>query len=219
MEVATSSTLLQWEVAMSNNVKLLREFMLFERSKDALDEVLDEREREDLGQGKRYIVSGVIQRADAKNGNGRSYPRRILQREVENYQKLIRDRRAMGELDHPETRSVVELKNVSHLVTKVWWQGPDVYGKIEILNTPSGKILRELLDADVTIGISSRGMGTVRESSGVSIVDDDFQLICFDFVSDPSTTGAFMMKESRDLSKELFNKSYKINRLMNDILL
>ena len=142
------------------------------------------------------ILSGVMQRADAKNGNGRIYPRPILEREMERYKALIRENRALGELDHPDD-SVVNLKNASHMVTDVWWNGNDVMGKVKILNTPSGQILRALTESGVKLGISSRGLGSVRESMGQTIVEDDFNLICFDFVSDPSTTGAFMMRESK----------------------
>ena len=142
------------------------------------------------------ILSGVMQRAEAKNGNGRIYPKPILEREMERYRELIRDRRALGELDHPDD-SVVNLKNASHMVTDVWWNGDDVMGKVKVLNTPSGQILRALTESGVKLGISSRGLGSVRESMGQTIVEDDISLICFDFVSDPSTTGAFMMRESK----------------------
>ena len=113
-------------------------------------------------------------------------------REVKNYQKIVKERRALGELDHPET-SVVNLDNASHLVTEIWPDGDTVMGKIQVLNTPSGQILKSLVESGIKLGISSRGMGSVRESNGETIVEDDFQLICFDMVSDPSTPGAFMM--------------------------
>ena len=161
------------------------------------------------------ILSGVMQRADAKNGNGRVYPRLVLEREVENYQKLVKERRALGELDHPED-SVINLKNASHMVTDVWWQNNDVMGKVQVLNTPSGKVLQELANAGVNLGISSRGMGSVHESNGTTTVEDDFQLICFDFVSEPSTTGAFMVKENKQ--PNIITKADRINRALNDIL-
>ena len=157
-----------------------------------------------------------MQRADAKNGNGRVYPRQVLMREVENYQKLVKEKRALGELDHPED-SVINLKNASHIVTDVWWQGNDVMGKVQVLNTPSGQVLKSLAEAGVNLGISSRGMGSVHESNGNTIVEDDFQLICFDFVSEPSTTGAFMMREHKE--PNVFTKADRINRALNDILL
>ena len=161
------------------------------------------------------ILSGVMQRADAKNGNGRVYPRLVLEREVENYQKLVKERRALGELDHPED-SVINLKNASHMVTDVWWQENDVMGKVQVLNTPSGQVLRSLADAGVNLGISSRGMGSVHEANGTTTVEDDFQLICFDFVSEPSTTGAFMVKENKQ--PNIITKADRINRALNDIL-
>ena len=139
-------------------------------------------------------------------------------REVENYKKLVKENRALGELDHPED-SVINLRNASHMVTDVWFEGKDVMGKVKVLDTPSGKILRSLVDSGVKLGISSRGMGSVSESNGATMVEDDFQLICFDFVSEPSTPGAFMMREAKDLSQpNIFTKADKINRLLNDII-
>ncbi len=161
------------------------------------------------------ILTGKLQAADQKNGNGRIYPEKVLKREVKNYEKLIKERRALGELDHPED-SVVNLKNASHLVRRVWWDGKDVMGTVEILNTPSGQILRSLVESGVKLGISSRGLGSTKEVSGKTMVQDDFQLVCFDFVSEPSTTGAFMMKEGKN--NENFTKADKINRALNSIL-
>ena len=129
--------------------------------------------------------------------------------------KLVKERRALGELDHPED-SVINLKNASHLVTDIWWDNKDVMGKVKVLNTPSGKVLQELVNSGVKLGISSRGLGSVHESAGNTIVEDDFQLICFDFVSEPSTVGAFMMKEHKE--PNVFTKADKVNRILNDIL-
>jgi hypothetical protein len=168
-----------------------------------------------MSEGKAFYMTGVMQRADARNGNGRIYGKQVLQREVENYHKLVKERRALGELDHPDD-SVINLKNASHLVTDIWWDGDDVMGKVQVLDTPSGQVLQSLAKAGVTLGISSRGLGSVRESQGNTIVEDDFQLICFDFVSEPSTTGAFMVKENKQ--PNIFTKADKINRLLNDIL-
>ena len=134
-----------------------------------------------------------------------------------NYSKLVKERRALGELDHPED-SVINLKNASHMMTDVWWDGKAVMGKAKILDTPSGQVLRSLVQAGVSIGISSRGMGSVTESQGNTVVEDDFQLICFDFVSEPSTPGAFMMKEAKEFNNEVFTKADKINRLLNEVL-
>ena len=185
-------------------------------------EVTPQQINESLAKNGKLIVNGVLQRADAKNQNGRVYPHETLMREAENYAKVqVKERRALGELDHPDD-SVINLKNASHIVTEVWWDGNDVKGKVEVLNTPSGQILRSLIQSNVTLGISSRGLGSVTESEGGStMVQDDFQLICFDFVSEPSTTGAFMgLKENKIASKEpnIFNKSDKINRILNDII-
>ena len=166
------------------------------------------------------MLTGVMQRADAKNGNGRVYPEMVLRREVENYQKLIRENRALGELDHPD-QSVINLKNVSHLVTELWWNGKDVMGKVKILETPSGKILRSLVESGVKLGISSRGLGSVKEKAGVTMVEDDFQLICFDFVQEPSTPGAFMMSEGKKRildPNKIWTKADRLNRLLNDIV-
>ena len=132
---------------------------------------------------------------------------------------MIRDKRALGELDHPED-SVVNLKNVSHIMTSVWWDGDDVMGKCKVLDTPSGQILKSLVNQDVTLGISSRGMGSVHEDrAGNTVVEDDFNLICFDFVSDPSTIGAFMrLSENKVNNKKVYTKADRINRILNDII-
>jgi hypothetical protein len=181
-------------------------------------DLLTEAEKRFVAEGG-MILSGIMQKADTQNGNGRIYPSRVLMREVENYKKLVKERRALGELDHPDD-SVINLRNASHMVTDVWTEGKDVMGKVQVLNTPSGGILRSLVESGVKLGISSRGMGSVTESAGQTIVEDDFQLICFDFVSEPSTPGAFMMKEAKDLSQpNIFTKSDKVNRLLNDIIL
>jgi len=178
-------------------------------------DLLTEQEKRDMAAGNKFYMTGVMQRADAKNGNGRIYRKNVLQREIENYHKLVKERRALGELDHPDD-SVINLRNASHLVVDVWWDGDDVMGKVLVLDTPAGKVLQELAKAGVTLGISSRGLGSVKEEMGNTIVEDDFQLICFDFVSEPSTTGAFMMKEHKE--PNIFTKADKINRLLNDIL-
>ena len=138
-----------------------------------------------------------------------------------NYQKLIQENRAMGECDHPDT-SVVELKNVSHIVREAQMQGDDVYGVIEILDTPSGKIIQSLIESGVTLGISSRGVGSTKSQGDTQVVQEDFQLICFDMVSEPSTPGAFMLREGKRVSKkdlsDTFNKSDRVDRIFNEIL-
>jgi len=156
-------------------------------------ERLTEAEKRSISNGAVYLV-GICQKSGTRNGNGRVYKKEILQREIENYQKAISERRSLGELDHPDD-SVINLKNASHLITKMWWQDDNVMGKIEVLDTPSGKILKALVHSGVKLGISSRGLGSVREKNGETIVEDDFQLICFDMVSEPSTPGAFLAPE------------------------
>ncbi len=162
------------------------------------------------------MLSGLMQMAETKNGNGRMYPQAILEREVKNYARLVSENRALGELDHPDS-SVINLNNASHMVTKIWMEGNKCMGKIKVLETPSGNILRSLVESGVQFGISSRGMGSVKESNGVTLVEDDFQLICFDMVSDPSTPGAFMMTEARDRTN-VFTRGDKIDRALNNIL-
>ena len=195
---------------------LLREF--FELCEGGIcQDLLTEAEKKKVANGA-IILTGVMQRADEQNGNGRVYPYETLVREIENYKKLVNERRALGELDHPDD-SVINLKNASHLVIDIWMDGKNAMGKIEVLDTPSGKILKSLVKADCKLGISSRGLGSVRESQGKVIVEDDFQLICFDMVSEPSTHGAFMEPRLHE-GKEpnIFTKGDKINRLLNDII-
>ena len=170
-----------------------------------------------------FVVQGVLQRAGAKNQNGRIYPKRILERECQRYQmEYIDQHRALGELDHPES-SVVNLNNVSHNVLKIWWKGDDLHGAVQILDTPSGKILKELFRAGITLGISSRGLGSVKElrNEGTVEVQEDFELICWDFVSNPSTHGAFMhvthMHESVNKMAQP-NKYNKVNDIITSIL-
>ena len=171
---------------------------------------------------KPLVVTGVIQRAEAKNQNGRIYPREILEREIENYiNGPVKERRALGELDHPES-SVINLQNASHNITKVYWNGDDVMGEVEILSTPSGNILKELFRNGITVGISSRGMGSVKDnmSEGTVEVQDDFELLCFDFVSTPSTHGAYMTPVGRAL-QEGKTQTYqysKVNNIIRDII-
>jgi hypothetical protein len=167
------------------------------------------------------VLRGILQKADTVNQNGRIYPLRVLEREVRNYQKFIVENRGIGELDHPET-SVVNLKNVSHKVIEAYINDGVVYGSIQILNTPSGKILQDLIEGQVKLGISSRGVGTTQKKGDYYEVQDDFQLICWDMVSEPSTPGAFMIPEGRVLTsrelKAVFTKSDRVNRILNDIL-
>jgi len=169
----------------------------------------------------RLIVEGVVQRADAKNGNGRVYPKDTLEREIQKYKDTyIKENRALGELDHPES-PIINLKNVCHNILDLWWNGDDVMGKIEILPTPSGNILKALLIAGITVGISSRAMGSVKQIGETVEVQDDLDIVCWDFVSTPSTQGAFMeiVNESLNYSTPKQQPQLqKINELITDIL-
>ncbi len=163
------------------------------------------------------MLSGKLQEADCENGNQRQYPMAILEREVQKYKQLVQDHRALGELDHPDS-SIINLVNVSHMITEVWMDGKTVMGKCKVLDTPSGQILRALVESGVKIGISSRGMGSVTERMGKTIVEDDFQLISFDIVSEPSTPNAFMSLSESQLRNEHTIKNNKILNLLNGII-
>ena len=171
---------------------------------------------ENISDAGNLVVEGVLATAEVKNGNGRYYSKGLWDREMDKYSELIEQRRSMGELDHPES-SVVNLKNVSHLISEYWWDGDNVMGKIEVLPTPSGNILKELIKHGVTVGVSSRGMGSLEQRGGVMEVQDDFELLCWDFVSTPSNPGSYMhtIKEG----KEMVNYDYsKVNSLIHEIL-
>jgi hypothetical protein len=153
--------------------------------------------------GGRTIVKGVLQRAGAENQNGRVYPKATLMREAKKYEQLIKERRALGELDHPDS-TVINLKNVSHNVREIHWEGDDLCGTVEILATPSGNILKELLKAGILLGISSRGMGSTKQMEGNKVeVQEDFELIGWDFVSNPSTHGAFMVPVNESVTRQI----------------
>ena len=194
---------------------LLVEYNVIEYGKELLLEATD--------LTKPLVLKNVLlQRAEAKNQNGRVYPMEVLQREAGLYKEnFVTQRRALGELDHPES-SVINLKNVSHNIVKLWWDGKDLYGDIEILPTPSGNILRELFKNNITVGISSRAMGsTTPIGEGLVKVEDDLDLICWDFVSTPSTFGAYVrpvggLREGIDRS--IPQTTNKINQLISDII-
>ena len=195
--------------------QVLIDILPFEFKKTSLNESLKD--------GKLY-VTGVLQRADAKNQNGRVYPVDVLKREAEKYmQNFVKQRRAMGELDHPES-SVVNLKNVSHNIVDMGWESKDLVGTVEILPTPSGNILKDLLQSGILLGISSRGLGSVKKDmrENADVVQDDFDLIAFDFVSNPSTQGAFMypqgkINESAE-QKIIVNPYSNVERIIHNIL-
>tara|TARA_B100001094_G_scaffold300084_1_gene325269 strand:- start:108 stop:713 length:606 start_codon:yes stop_codon:yes gene_type:complete len=195
--------------------KLLREF--YELCEGGVcQDLLTEDEKRYISEGG-MMLTGKLQEADVLNGNQRVYPYKVLAREVKNYNKLVGENRALGELDHPDD-SVINLRNASHMVTAIWMEDKSVMGKVKVLNTPSGKVLQSLVESGVKLGISSRGMGSVSESSDKTVVQEDFQLICFDFVSEPSTPNAFMMKEAKDYNNQVFTKADRINRLLNEVL-
>jgi hypothetical protein len=167
-----------------------------------------------------FEVTGLMQRAEAKNQNGRKYRKQLLERECSKYvENFVKVGNAYGELDHPES-PIVSLKNASHVVKKLWWNGDDLMGTVELLNTPSGNIVREIVKAGHAIGISSRGTGSVQQTSeGILDVQDDFELVCWDFVSNPSTHGAFMgVKALQEGAKITGNKYGKVNDLIREII-
>ena len=166
--------------------------------------------------GGRLFLKGPMQRCEAPNQNKRIYPRRLLQREYMNYEKVVREGRATGELDHPET-STVALERISHVVREMGWEGDTWMGRIEILPTPCGKIAETLIENGVTLGISSRGVGsTSTNESGLDLVQDDFTLVCFDLVQEPSTHGAFMtLGESVQDVRSSLSRADRINRALN----
>ena len=162
------------------------------------------------------IVEGILATAEVKNGNGRYYAKDLWEREMDKYSQSIKERRAMGELDHPESQ-VINLKNVSHLISEYWWDGDNVMGKIEILPTPSGNILKELIKAGVTVGVSSRGMGSLEQNGSVMEVQDDFELLCWDFVSTPSNPGSYMKTLHEGLQSVTYDYT-KVNNIIHEIL-
>jgi hypothetical protein len=163
------------------------------------------------------MVVGILATAEVKNGNGRYYPKELWEREIDKYNEMIRENRATGELDHPDS-SIISLKNVSHIIRETYWEGDKVIGKIEILPTVSGNILKALIENNVMVGVSSRGMGSLKEiNEGTLEVQDDFELLCWDFVSTPSNPGSYMQLVRE--GKEHKTYSYgKVNSLLTEIL-
>ena len=163
------------------------------------------------------VVEGVLATAEVKNGNGRYYSKDLWEREIDKYNELVKENRAMGELDHPESQ-VINLKNVSHNITDMWWDNDNVMGKIEILPTPNGNILKALIDNGITVGVSSRGMGSLKQVGELMEVQDDFELLCWDFVSTPSNPGSYMhlVKEGLDFSTQ--DKYINVNSIISEIL-
>jgi hypothetical protein len=197
--------------------QLIVDYIPFQVSPQQINESLE-------NNGGRLIVKGTLQRSDAQNQNGRVYPREILMREAKKYDTFIKERRALGELDHPDS-NVINLNNVSHNVLEMHWEGNDLVGTVEVLSTPAGNILRELFKSGIRLGISSRGMGSVKEMMSedgggqVLQVQPDFELIGFDFVSNPSTHGAFLSPVNESVGAKTATDPYlSINRLITDII-
>lgn len=163
------------------------------------------------------MVEGILATAEVRNGNGRYYSRSLWEREIEKYSNCIKENRALGELDHPES-TIINLKNVSHNITEIWWDGDHVMGKIEILPTPSGNILKALIESGITVGVSTRGMGSLKDKDGILEVQDDFEFVCVDFVSTPSNPGSFMKPLNESKVLEESNPYSKINSIITEIL-
>ena len=198
------------------NKQLLVDVRPFDVSTDKINESISE------NNGK-LVVKGVLQRAESKNQNGRVYPREVLLKEVGKYlENQVTERRALGELDHPES-SVVNLNNASHNIVEMHWDGDDLMGTVEVLSTPAGNILKELFKSGIKLGISSRGLGSVEtikedeqgEEDTVE-VQPDFELIAFDFVSNPSTQGAFMRPVNESVQSK--TPENNIERIINSIM-
>ena len=165
------------------------------------------------------LVEGVLATPEVKNGNGRYYSKDLWEREINKYMVLVKERRACGELDHPDSQ-IINLKNVSHNIAEIWWDGENIMGKIELLPTPSGNILKALIGAGIKVGVSSRGMGSLKQMGEVLEVQDDFELLCFDFVSTPSNPGSFMYPVGQiheGLSSPI-NPYSKVNSIVTEIL-
>lgn len=162
------------------------------------------------------LVEGILATAQVKNGNGRYYSKNLWNREIDKYMDCVRNNRAVGELDHPESL-VINLKNVCHNIKDIWWDGDNIVGKIEILPTPSGNILQALMNSGITVGVSSRGMGSVKQMGETLEVQEDFELLCWDFVSTPSNPGSWMHPLQEGLTKTV-NQYSKANEIIREIL-
>lgn len=174
---------------------------------------------ESIKRNGKLVVEGIIQRANTKNHNGRVYPKEVLAREVERYMAgPIKENRAFGELDHSST-SEINLKNVCINIKKLWWDGDDLLGRIEVLNTPAGKIVQTLFEDGCTVGISSRALGSVDKiNEGTVEVQDDLDVICWDIVSTPSTQGAFITPINEGVTRLPREKYGKVNELVREII-
>jgi hypothetical protein len=165
------------------------------------------------------LVEGILATCEVKNGNGRYYSRELWEREMDKYMENVNANRALGELDHPDS-SIINLKNVSHNIKKIWWDGDHVMGAIELLPTPSGNILRALFENKIPVGVSSRGMGSLKQMGDLMEVQDDFELLCWDFVSTPSNPGSYMKEKGMMNESKInqHNKYIKANSIITEIL-
>jgi hypothetical protein len=202
------------------NKQLLIDVMSFEPQRDVLMESI-----KNIASGRPFIVKGILQRAEIKNQNGRIYPKSTLMREVQKYNdEFVKERRALGECDHPNSE-IVNLKNASHNVVELHWEGNDLIGTIEILPTPSGNILKSLFEANIRLGVSSRAMGSLKKiSENAEMVNDDLSLVCFDYVSNPSVRGAFTfpsdqqtLSEGTIVKNPITNKWEQVETIIQDI--
>jgi hypothetical protein len=189
---------------------------------DNRNETLIRESKETLDHTKPFEFYAVLQKYDTPNRNGRLYPERILKREAENYKKMITKGTALSELNHPES-SLIDLDRVSHSITEVWWEGNVLMGKIKLLTSPGyhesgicstkGDLAANYLRQGVTLGISSRGVGSLKKIGEQNEVQDDFELICFDLVSSPSTPGAYLFLNKED--KQLYDENLEEEKKMS----
>jgi hypothetical protein len=181
---------------------------------------------EGMRNGGNVFVEGILATVEIKNGNGRYYKRELWEREIDNFQRKIQQRttETCGELDHPDSQ-IINLKNASHAIRKIWWEGDEILGMVEIFSDPgekgtvSGRIAGALVNNGLIIGISSRGMGSLKESDGVMEVQDDFELLTWDLVSNPSNPDSWMKNGSLNESRTTYLDPYaRTNSLLTEIL-
>jgi hypothetical protein len=199
---------------------LLKEYTKIQLNEDKLRQL-----REDVSSGRPLVVTGVIQRADAKNQNGRVYPKEILRKECDRYlEEIVKGGMAIGELDHADD-SVIHLQNASHIIDDLWWENNDVFGKIRILNTPAGNIAKNIVLEGIPLGISSRAVGSVskNESTGADVVGEDLQIVAWDLVGVPSTHGAFLKMHETKIIKnfdesKILPPKYRVKQILAELL-
>jgi len=169
-----------------------------------------------------FIVHAVFQKADTPNANGRIYPRHILEKEIERYLLKCSERRGYGQADHPAD-TIISVKELSHNITKLWWEGKTVVGEMEIILSPGyikhgivstvgDNVANSIFFNKLKLGVSSRGVGSVENKNGTAIVQDDFELLCWDLVSDPSTPNAWMDLQPQNLKPYIENTTLNIKK-------